>query len=320
MSLFQQIKSTLVSLFTSGSRDHTPGHRSTATSTAPVTSSALGMNRRNVSVVHPGNPRPLRKWADDKALTKARLIEHDLPVPPTYAVVSSVGEIRDAWERVRSLDSFVVKPTGGRAGNGILVLQRAMKDGKAFWKTPSGGRMNAEQIQRHMADLVSGVASTSGWGRALIEYRVTIDDTFYQIYPRGLTDIRVITHHAEPVLAMARIPTDEADGRANLHQGALGAGIDIRSGMMSAAYDYKGYLAEHPDTYVSIEGVKIKDWPDILEICTRTARAVPLEYLGVDLVLDADRGPMIMEINARPGLEIQNVTRQGLRDVLHTPT
>lgn len=302
MSLLKQIKSALSSL--TGSINSMSG---------AADASTLGMNRRNACVVHRGNARPLRTWADDKALTKARLIEHDLPVPPTYAVVSSVGEIGEAWETVRSLDSFVVKPTGGRAGNGILVLQRALDHGEPYWKTPSGRRMTPKQIQRHMADLVSGVASSSGWGQAMVEYRVTIDDTFHQIYPRGLTGIRVITHHGTPVLAMARIPTDEADGRANLHQGALGAGIDINSGMMSAAYDNDGYLAEHPDTYASIEGVKIKNWDAILDICTRTADAVPLDYLGVDLVIDADEGPMIMDVTARPGLEIQNVTKHGLR-------
>lgn len=238
------------------------------------------------------------------ALSKARLIEHELPVPPTYAVVSSVGEVAAAWERVRSLNSFVIKSTDRRAASTALVVQRAMEDGDEFWRTPSGRRMTAAQIQGYMVDLVSGAVSGSTPDPVVIEYRVTIDDMFYQIYPRGLTGIRVYTYNGDAVLAMARIPTDPADAGAS--RGVLCAGIDMHSGMLSAACDRKGYLAEHPDTYASIEGVKINNWSGILKICSRTANAVPFEYLSIDLVVDADRGPIVMQVNERPGIDIQD--------------
>jgi len=38
----------------------------------------------------------------------------------------------------------------------------------------------------------------------------------------------------------------------------------------------------------------------------------------MDLVVDATRGPLVLEINVRPGLEIQNVNRIGLRGRLRT--
>jgi glutathione synthase/RimK-type ligase-like ATP-grasp enzyme len=36
----------------------------------------------------------------------------------------------------------------------------------------------------------------------------------------------------------------------------------------------------------------------------------------VDIVVDRERGPLVLEINARPGLEIQNVVGRGLGDAL----
>jgi len=39
---------------------------------------------------------------------------------------------------------------------------------------------------------------------------------------------------------------------------------------------------------------------------------VPLNYVGVDIVIDETDGPLILEINARPGLEIQNINGFGL--------
>ena len=35
-------------------------------------------------------------------------------------------------------------------------------------------------------------------------------------------------------------------------------------------------------------------------------------YLGVDIVLDREKGPLLLEINARPGLSIQIANREGL--------
>jgi D-alanine-D-alanine ligase-like ATP-grasp enzyme len=43
-----------------------------------------------------------------------------------------------------------------------------------------------------------------------------------------------------------------------------------------------------------------------------------MDYLGVDVVLDAQRGPVILEVNVRPGLAVQLANRMGLRASLET--
>jgi D-alanine-D-alanine ligase-like ATP-grasp enzyme len=40
--------------------------------------------------------------------------------------------------------------------------------------------------------------------------------------------------------------------------------------------------------------------------------------MGVDFAIDAHHGPLVLELNARPGLEIQNVTGIGLRALLES--
>ncbi len=37
-----------------------------------------------------------------------------------------------------------------------------------------------------------------------------------------------------------------------------------------------------------------------------------LDYLGVDVLIDRDRGPVLLELNARPGLAVQLANRGGL--------
>ena len=47
-------------------------------------------------------------------------------------------------------------------------------------------------------------------------------------------------------------------------------------------------------------------------MAARCYEAVELGYLGVDIVLDRQQGPLILELNARPGLNIQIANRQGM--------
>jgi glutathione synthase/RimK-type ligase-like ATP-grasp enzyme len=38
--------------------------------------------------------------------------------------------------------------------------------------------------------------------------------------------------------------------------------------------------------------------------------------VGVDLVIDVERGPLMLEVNARPGLQIQVINGEGLAPAL----
>ena len=110
--------------------------------------------------------------------------------------------------------------------------------------------------------------------------------------------------------------TPESDGKANLHAGALGIGIDLANGKVLSGFDGKGFIHEHPDTGVRFSGQSIPHWDETLELAMRTANAFPLDYLGIDIVFDRDLGPMVIEVNARPGIQIQNVHKMGLRQVI----
>jgi alpha-L-glutamate ligase-like protein len=111
---------------------------------------------------------------------------------------------------------------------------------------------------------------------------------------------------------MVRLPTRMSGGRANLHQGALGAGIDITNGITLSAVWRNDIVGEHPDTGNMIMGVKIPNWEALLRLAARCYELTGLGYQGVDIVLDKDKGPLILELNARPGLNIQIANRAGL--------
>ena len=293
-------------------REHKRGVAAAFHGIAALHENVLGLNERNAGVIHAANPRRHFALADDKCATKALLERHGVPVPRTLAVFEDVGDVQREWARLEALDEFVVKPARGRAGNGILVLERA----SGGWRTPSGRVYGRESLQRAIADIVFGNLAQGVWDAALVEERVHPHPFFEAISGGGLPDLRIITHHGLILQAMVRLPSSASDGKANLHQGALGVGVDIVNGRLGAGYNYRGYELTHPDSGVRFEGLVLPAWPEIVRIALTVAEVMPLKYLGVDVVIDRERGPLVMEANARPGIEIQNVNRRGLRSLL----
>ena len=145
----------------------------------------------------------------------------------------------------------------------------------------------------------------------MIEYRVKFDDAFKQISFKGVPDIRVIVVKGLPVFAMLRLPTAASDGKANLHRGGVGVGIDIATGVTTHAIQFNRAVDAHPETGAALTGVQTPHWPRILEMASQSYDMTQLGYLGVDVILDRDKGPMLLELNARPGISIQLATRSG---------
>ncbi|MDH5541911.1 MAG: alpha-L-glutamate ligase-like protein [Nitrospinota bacterium] len=272
----------------------------------------LGINQRNLDFIYPMNPREHFPIANDKIITKEHLALCNIATPETYCILSRMGEINSLWEKIDMLKEFVIKPAKGKQGGGILVLEKS-DDG---WITPSLREYGISEIRKHIADIIFGVYSFGLWDRALIEYRVHSHQVFLNIFPHGVADIRIILCNNSPIIGMVRIPTVKSNGKANLHQGAIGIGIDMKSGVLTEGYNKDGYYEKHPDSSIALRGIQLPFWDEILKMSVDSSLAVPLKYLGVDIVIDSERGVQVMEINARPGLEIQNVNRKGLRGLM----
>ncbi|CAL2076166.1 Alpha-L-glutamate ligase-like protein [Tenacibaculum sp. 190524A05c] len=273
---------------------------------------AMGINERNVSLIYPNNNRKYYKFADDKVLAKEILDENSIPCADTYAVIEKISGIQKGWELVKKYDKLAIKPANGSGGGGIKILK---KDSQENWIS-SGKIIHEEEIFLHMASIIMGQYSLGSDDRVLIEKCIESHSFFHEIYPAGVPDFRVILLNKKPVISMLRVPTDKSDGKANLHQGGLGIGINMEYGTLTYAYDGKNYFEVHPDNGNQIFGKEIPYWNEILEISIQTAASFPLNYLGVDIVIDQWLGPLIMEVNVRPGLGIQLANKTGMKKVL----
>ncbi len=277
----------------------------------------LGINRRNLEFIYPGSPRRFYPLADDKAETKKLLEKAGIPIPPTHAIIGDMGKLQEAWHETARHNALAIKPSRGRGGGGIIILQKSESKN---WQKPSGKVVTEAEIQRHIADIIFGVYSFGSIDRAILEHKVNNHPMMASLYANGVPDVRIIIHKNRPVMGMLRVPTDLSDGRANLHQGALGIALDIHSGIIGEGVLKGRNYRMHPDTGKNFFGTKVPHWNEIMRIAVHSSKVFPFEYIGIDIVLDKELGPLIMELNLRPGLEIQNVNRKSLLQVLREQT
>ncbi|MDY6855070.1 MAG: alpha-L-glutamate ligase-like protein [Thermodesulfobacteriota bacterium] len=270
----------------------------------------LGINKRNADYTLKYNPRSLYRLVDDKLLTKQLAEKADIAVPKLYGVVEFQRQIKDVAVLLKPYPEFTVKPACGSGGDGIIVFTGISR---TMYRKVNGMLMTIEGLKHHFSNILSGMYSLGGHpDKALIEYRVRFDPVFEGICFQGVPDIRIIVFLGVPVMSMVRLPTRFSHGKANLHQGAIGVGIDISTGKTLSGVWRNEIIDEHPDTGNPVTGLTIPGWKPLLYLASRCYELTGLGYQGVDIVMDEELGPMILEINARPGLNIQIANGTGL--------
>lgn len=274
-----------------------------------LSQAVLGMNARNYLYIRKFNRRRHKLVADDKLATKRLLIKHNVPTTGLIAPFTSLDQVRDfSWDSLPR--SFVLKPSHGYGGRGITVVGKW--DGA---RGRSGGRdITVSSLESEIFGTLDGAHSLNNLpDTAFIEERVRIHSFFKKIAVGGVPDIRVIVCNGIPVMAMVRLPTKYSDGKANLHLGAVGVGIDMRTGITTHAVSRGDVVRHIPGTKIKVHGIKLPQWEETLRVAVEAQQASRLGFVGIDIVLDEEKGPLVLEINARPGLSIQIANQASLR-------
>jgi alpha-L-glutamate ligase-like protein len=268
------------------------------------------MNRRNVSYINTYNTRSRYPLVDDKLKTKLQAEKFRLATPQLLAVIRHQYEVRSFEQISQDLCGFAIKPAKGSGGKGILVITDRDQD---LYVKSSGSRINIHDVKRHLSNILAGLYSLGGSPDvAIIEDLIRPAEMFEKLSYAGVPDIRVIVFNGYPVMAMLRLSTRASDGKANLHKGAVGVGLDIATGQSLHAVQYSRRITRHPDTDLALNTIIIPDWKDLLLLAAHSFELTRLGYIGADIVVDAQRGPMLLELNARPGLSIQIANGRGL--------
>lgn len=270
----------------------------------------LGMNRRNVEFINPYNSRHLYPLVDDKLKTKLLAQEFGVATPRLLHVVREQHSVGTLEARLAGERGFAIKPAKGSGGKGILVIT---EQSEGRFTRSSGAVLELGDVRRHMTNILAGLYSLGGAADvAIIEELITFDDCFEGYSYEGVPDIRIIVFRGYPVMAMLRLATAASDGKANLHQGAVGVGLSLDSGRCLRSVQDGRRISHHPDTGFPLHEIKIPGWRDILLLAASCYEMTGLGYIGTDIVLDKTEGPQLLELNARPGLAIQMANGCGL--------
>ena len=270
----------------------------------------MGMNQRNVNYIGRYNPRKLYPLVDNKLKTKHIAVGAGVTVPKLIGTIQHQHEVGKIAAMVKEWSGFCIKPARGSGGKGILVIMR-QEDG-LFYK-PNGSSCTANDLERHISNILAGLFSLGGKPDfVLVEDLIHFDNVFDGYSFEGVPDTRVIIFKGFPVMSMMRLSTASSDGKANLHQGAVGVGICLRTGRALRAVQYNQPIRYHPDTSKDLFDLEVPHWMKLLNLAASCYEMSGLGYIGTDMVLDKLRGPMLLELNARPGLSIQIANAAGL--------
>ncbi|OGY23653.1 MAG: hypothetical protein A2172_01800 [Candidatus Woykebacteria bacterium RBG_13_40_15] len=275
------------------------------------TSSILGLNARTQLFAYKYNTKRGKNIADSKIQTARILEKVGVPHPEIYKKFKDPQDVfKFDWTSLP--DKFALKPSRGMGGEGIIVVKKRLKDGG--WLTTQKERVKIDDLKLHILDTLEGAYSMGNVPDvAFVQEYVGRAEAFRRWAFRGTPDIRIIVFNKVPVMAMLRLPTRESGGRANLHQGAIGVGIDIATGITTKAIWHGEQIVFKPGTERKLRGIKIPNWTAILETAVAAQIASGLGYAGVDIVLHPEKGPMVLELNAQPGLQIQLANMEGLK-------
>jgi alpha-L-glutamate ligase-like protein len=276
------------------------------------TRDVLGMNARNQLFV-PLNSRKARSFCVSKYATKLLMESNNIPTAQVYGMLGTVEDVDEFdWKSLKQ--DFVIKPTNGHAGKGVVAFRKQHTDGE-HWTDAIGATWSLQDIKLLCTDILSGEYSTHGSNHNIIvEERIPIHSKLLKYTYKGTPDIRIVVFNSVPVMALLRLPTEESGGRANQSQGALGVGVDISTGITTYAAAHKNQLIKFlPGTKIKLNGIRVPFWNDILLTAVKSARAAGLNFTGVDIFVHQEKGPMVVELNAYPGLSIQVANKAGLR-------
>jgi alpha-L-glutamate ligase-like protein len=270
----------------------------------------IGMNDRNINLIAANNPRHLYPLVDNKLKTKMLATDKGVATPALIGALTTQHDVRSLARFLGPHDGFAMKPAKGSGGKGILVISE--RRGDTYLKT-NGQELFIDDVRRHASNILSGLFSLGGSPDvAIIEELIKPDPLYNDLSVEGVPDIRVIVYRGFPLMAMMRLSTRASDGKANLHQGAVCLGLALADGRPVNAIQFDRKITEHPDSGADLMSVEIPGWAGLLELAARSADATGLGYIGADIVIDRNRGPLLLELNARPGLAIQLANRQGL--------
>jgi len=269
---------------------------------------------------------PVPQFFDHKFLQRSVLLGKGFPQPETVALIfrndillNPFDEVAryvtvEEFERwlIQDGGEFIIKPQNGRLGRDIYLIEV----------------QNGTLVRRRGSE--TRPFKLTNRNEVLLAERRVRQGAFWQnLYPESSNSIRALTMWTpgdeKPFLGAAaqRIGTAETMPTDNFSGGGIAAPIDPATGRLGTGSRHpvkaRGMqlrgITHHPDTGAQIEGAVLPHWDRLRDTVVRAAASLPTNrYVGWDIIVDEGGAPVILEGNAKPGLDVVQTHRGLLAD------
>ena len=206
--------------------------------------------------------------------------------------VAPDSNFKEFEEFIKKHPIFVKKPINKSLGSGVaLVNSKDYKNLKVLF----------EDI------LKSGVT--------ILEEQVFQHKKMASLHPDSLNTVRVVTYLKDDGEVIIHLPFIKiGQGGSFVDNGGAGgifALVDADTGKLitDGKDEANKVYIKHPNTEVKIKGFQIPEWDKVKKFATEIAKAFPYtKYIGWDIAISKDKGPLIIEGNSRTQFYGQQVT------------
>lgn len=240
-------------------------------------------------------PLEYRMLFNDKYLCVLVCEALGIRVPRTRGTVDPAHDYRSAiasWLAQSPAGRLIVKPLWGEMGRDIVMAEPG-DDGPVV-RTPLGTVPLARFALRE---------------KSIVQDVLAQDPRVAAFSPSSVNTFRVVTMMTprdEVLIVNASFRTGVGGAWVdNWSAGGVSVGVDCPKGTLKAfAYDKKSNrYAAHPTSGIVFEGFPVPEWEGIKATAAAIQSALPFyRLMGLDLALDRDGAPVLIEINGAPDL------------------
>lgn len=216
-------------------------------------------------------------------------------VPRTRGTVDTAHDYRSSiasWLALSPAGKLIIKPLWGEMGRDIVMAEPGAE--APIVRTPRGAIPLSQFVLRE---------------KSIVQDVLAQDPRVAAFSPSSVNTFRVVTMMTpqdEVIIVNASFRSGVAGGLVdNWSAGGVSVGVDCPRGTLKAfAYDKKSNrYAAHPTSGIVFEGFRIPEWEKIKATAIAIQTALPFyRLLGLDLALDREGTPVLIEVNGAPDL------------------
>jgi hypothetical protein len=199
--------------------------------------------------------------------------------------------------------ALVLKPATGGGGFGILIIEH--KNDLIFINNKESTINEVELIIKKLNNyIINEKIQQTGWSQS--------------VYPNSLNTIRILTifdkleNKSKIITAVHRFGTEKSINVDNWSSGGINFKINIENGKLGkgACFPLNNkieWLANHPNSKITIENEVIKNWDDIKSNIIELSSKIPyIPYIGWDII-PMDNSFIILEANSNSDVNLLQI-------------